>query len=142
MSDPRIRRVQEVFNTFFGDSVGYVDETGKTGWNVVNGLIRALQFKLGIAPQVDSFGNGTYDQYELQIAPLTVSSDPQVILLASDGLVVQRLLGRRSRRNIRPRCTGGHHTVSDRRGPCADLGSHHKDCSSADEHGPVCHCAG
>ena len=81
MSDPRIRRVQEVFNTFFGDSVGYVDETGKTGWNVVNGLIRALQFKLGIAPQVDSFGNGTYDQYELQIAPLTVSSDPQVILL-------------------------------------------------------------
>ncbi len=63
--DTQVLAAQQLVNSYIDrgvlqEPVGYrVDENGMTGWPVVYGLIRILQYELGIAVLADAFGPGT-----------------------------------------------------------------------------------
>ncbi len=63
--DDMIFLTQRWLNQEYGDVSGFgtVTENGKTGWNVVYGLLRALQHELGITSLANSFGPTTTDLY-------------------------------------------------------------------------------
>lgn len=50
---------------------GSVEENGKTGWNVIYGLLRALQHELGITDLYDSFGDQTITLYSKNLLSRT-----------------------------------------------------------------------
>lgn len=63
--DERILEVQQWLNKTYGQYVesgrfNLVNENGRTGWNTIYGLRRALQIELGIQETSDSFGPTTY----------------------------------------------------------------------------------
>ena len=59
--DLMILETQKWLNTTYGTDSRYkpVDETGKTGWQTIYALTRALQIELGIQNTADSFGPNT-----------------------------------------------------------------------------------
>lgn len=60
MSDPWVQYAQSWFNLTYESVLGVsVAEDGYTGWQIMYALTRALQYELGISPQVDNFGSGT-----------------------------------------------------------------------------------
>lgn len=60
MSDPWVQNTQSWFNLTYETVLGVsVTEDGYPGWQTMYALTRALQFELGISPQVDNFGAGT-----------------------------------------------------------------------------------
>lgn len=60
--DEMVLMVQKWLNTTYGDDSRFnkVVENGKTGWNTIYGLRRALQIEIGIQETSDSFGPSTY----------------------------------------------------------------------------------
>ena len=62
MADERVLQVQQWLNSTYGDDSRFnkVTENGKTGWETIYGLRRALQIELGITATSDSFGPTTY----------------------------------------------------------------------------------
>jgi len=71
VGDPMVYLTQKWLNQEYGDVEGFgtVTENGKTGWNVVYGLTRALQHELGITSLANNFGPTTarlYGQNPLQ----------------------------------------------------------------------------
>ena len=60
--DEMVLMVQRWLNTTYGDDSRFnkVEENGKTGWNTIYGLRRALQIEIGIQETSDSFGPSTY----------------------------------------------------------------------------------
>lgn len=63
--DPMVYWTQKWLNQNYGNVPGFgsVTENGKTGWNVVYGLTRALQHELGITSLADNFGPSTQSLY-------------------------------------------------------------------------------
>ena len=59
--DAMVYLTQRWLNQEYGDvpGFGYVTEDGRTGWDTVYGLTRALQVELGIADLADNFGPTT-----------------------------------------------------------------------------------
>ncbi len=65
VGDPMVYLTQKWLNQEYGDVPGFgsVTENGKTGWNVIYGLTRALQHELGITALADNFGPSTKALY-------------------------------------------------------------------------------
>lgn len=65
VGDPMVYYTQKWLNQEYGDVSGFgsVEENGKTGWDVVYGLLRALQHELGITSLSNNFGNQTSSLY-------------------------------------------------------------------------------
>lgn len=60
MADEQVRRAQRFVNSTYGASIGMnVDEDGRTGWNTMYALTRALQYELRISSLSNSFGPTT-----------------------------------------------------------------------------------
>lgn len=70
MTDQMVLATQKWLNKTYAGRNGYnvVQENGRTGWEVIHGLLRALQIELGISVPSDNFGPGTTARY--QAAPL------------------------------------------------------------------------
>ena len=58
IGDPMVYYTQKWLNQEYGNIPGFgsVPENGKTGWDTVYGLLRALQHELGITNLANSFG--------------------------------------------------------------------------------------
>ncbi len=67
--DPMVYLTQVWLNQQYGDVSGFgsVTENGKTGYDTVNGLLRALQHELGITALANSFGPATTEKYSQNI---------------------------------------------------------------------------
>ncbi|WP_367134969.1 MULTISPECIES: glycoside hydrolase domain-containing protein [Streptomyces] len=60
MADEMVLRAQKFVNSVYGTRIGMrVTEDGKTGWNTMYALTRALQYELGIPELSNSFGPTT-----------------------------------------------------------------------------------
>lgn len=66
VGDSMVYMTQKWLNQEYGDVPGFgsVPENGKTGWDTVYGLLRALQYELGITSLANSFGPTTSSRYE------------------------------------------------------------------------------
>lgn len=66
--DPYVLNVQRWLNNTYGSDSRYkkVTEDGYVGWGTINGLIRALQIRLGIQQTADNFGTGTVNAFKSQ----------------------------------------------------------------------------
>ena len=66
IGDPMVYYTQKWLNQEYGNIPGFgsVPENGKTGWDTVYGLLRALQHELGITNLANSFGPTTSSRYE------------------------------------------------------------------------------
>ena len=58
MADQMVLKTQQWLNSTYGNKTGFgsVQETGNTGWDTINALIRALQIELGITATANNFG--------------------------------------------------------------------------------------
>ena len=67
--DPMVYLTQVWLNQQYSDVAGFgrVTENGKTGYDTVNGLLRALQHELGITSLANSFGPATTEKYSQNI---------------------------------------------------------------------------
>lgn len=67
--DPMVFYAQKWLNQEYGNVAGFgeIEENGKTGWDVVYGLLRALQHELGITSLSNNFGNQTSTLYSQNI---------------------------------------------------------------------------
>lgn len=63
--DEMVYKTQQWLNATYRGKTGFgsVAETGATGWDTVNGLIRALQIELGITATANNFGPGTQSRF-------------------------------------------------------------------------------
>ncbi|MCA5014593.1 MULTISPECIES: glycoside hydrolase domain-containing protein [unclassified Enterococcus] len=70
MSDPLVLKAQKWVNETYKGKQGFftVELTGKTGWDTVNALTRALQIELGISALSNNFGPTTERLFDM-IAP-------------------------------------------------------------------------
>lgn len=61
MVDEMVLITQQWLNDTYSGKHGYnpVEESGKTGWDTIYGLTRALQIELGISEPADNFGPTT-----------------------------------------------------------------------------------
>lgn len=66
VGDAMVYYTQKWLNQEYGNVPGFgsVPENGKTGWDTVYGLLRALQHELGITNLANSFGPTTSSRYE------------------------------------------------------------------------------
>lgn len=57
MADQMVLTTQQWLNSTYGNKTGFgsVQETGNTGWDTINALIRALQIELGITATAKQF---------------------------------------------------------------------------------------
>lgn len=83
--DPWVFRTQRWLNQQYGSISGFgsVEENGKTGWNVIYGLLRALQIELGISSPVNSFGPTTSARYSQNILRPGVTDRKVCILIGT-----------------------------------------------------------
>ena len=67
--DMQVYYTQKWLNQEYGDVPGFgsVPENGKTGWDTIYGLTRALQHELGITSLADNFGPKTQEAYKKNI---------------------------------------------------------------------------
>lgn len=65
VGDPMVFYTQRWLNQEYGNVSGFgsVPENGRTGWNTVYGLLRALQHELGITSLSNNFGPSTSNLY-------------------------------------------------------------------------------
>lgn len=66
MTDQMVLKTQQWLNTTYGSKTGFgsVSENGRTGWDTINALIRALQIELGITATANNFGAGTQSRFK------------------------------------------------------------------------------
>lgn len=66
--DPYVYNTQQWLNNTYGDDSRFnvVTENGKTGWNTIYGLIRALQIQLELPSTGDNFGENTQAAFQLK----------------------------------------------------------------------------
>ena len=69
IGDPMVYYTQKWLNQEYGSVSGFtkVTENGKTGWNTIYGLLKALQHELGITTLADNFGSKTQELYSQNI---------------------------------------------------------------------------
>ena len=87
VEDPYVFRTQRWLNETYGHVSGFgsVPETGKTGWDTVYGLTRALQIELGITALANNFGPGTRSLYSQNI--LTYGSNNRKVSILIGALL-------------------------------------------------------
>lgn len=87
--DQMVLTVQQWLNRTYTGVSGYntVTENGKTGWETMYGLTRALQIELGITTPADSFGPTTL-QYLTNLGPISMNSNtkPNIVLIIQGGM--------------------------------------------------------
>lgn len=85
--DPWVLEVQQWLNKTYGDvpSFGSVPEDGRTGWDTVYGLIRAVQHELGITELVNNFGETTSALWDQQVTPNLINKYESPIVKLVDG---------------------------------------------------------
>ncbi|MFI0821545.1 glycoside hydrolase domain-containing protein [Streptomyces sp. NPDC021098] len=77
MADEMVKRAQRFVNDIYGSSIGMtVDEDGKTGWNTMYALTRALQYELGITALSNSFGPTTLSKLTSKYPKLNAGTMP------------------------------------------------------------------
>lgn len=92
--DPYVLNVQKWLNETYGNDSRFktVTENGKTGWNTIYALTRALQIRLGIQSTADNFGNGTINAFNKQfpngVQEQTEDSDPDNIYGIIQGALI------------------------------------------------------
>ncbi|MFI9200576.1 glycoside hydrolase domain-containing protein [Streptomyces sp. NPDC053048] len=61
MADEMVRKAQQLYNATYRGVAGLpvLEENGRTSWDVMYALTRALQYELGIAPLSNNFGPAT-----------------------------------------------------------------------------------
>ncbi|MFI9308130.1 glycoside hydrolase domain-containing protein [Streptomyces triculaminicus] len=61
MADEMVRKAQRLYNATYAGISGMptLEENGRTSWDVMFALTRALQYELGISPQSNNFGPAT-----------------------------------------------------------------------------------
>lgn len=66
MADEMVLKTQQWLNRNYKNRTGFgsVQETGNTGWDTINALIRALQIELGITATANNFGSGTQSRFK------------------------------------------------------------------------------
>lgn len=66
MTDQMVLATQQWLNKTYRSKTGFgsVPETGRTGWDTINALIRALQIELGITATANNFGYGTQAKFK------------------------------------------------------------------------------
>lgn len=64
--DQMVLKTQQWLNTTYKTKTGFgsVSENGRTGWDTINALIRALQIELGITATANNFGAGTRSRFK------------------------------------------------------------------------------
>lgn len=64
--DQMVLKTQQWLNTTYKTKTGFgsVLENGRTGWDTINALIRALQIELGITATANNFGAGTRSRFK------------------------------------------------------------------------------
>ena len=69
VGDPMVYLTQRWLNQEYSDVPGFgsVPENGKTGWDTVYGLLRALQHELGITELANNFGPTTSSLYSKKV---------------------------------------------------------------------------
>ncbi|XJZ27540.1 glycoside hydrolase domain-containing protein [Bacillota bacterium Lsc_1132] len=87
--DLMVLQTQQWLNRTYTGRTGYnpVTENGKTGWETMYGLTRALQIELGIATPADNFGPTTL-QYLSNIGPISINSNTNsnIVLIIQGGM--------------------------------------------------------
>ena len=66
MADQMVLKTQQWLNATYRNKTGFgsVEETGRTGWDTIYALIRALQIELGITATANNFGLGTQSRFK------------------------------------------------------------------------------
>jgi peptidoglycan hydrolase-like protein with peptidoglycan-binding domain len=88
MADERVLQAQKWVNATYKGVVGYnpVTEDGKTGWNTMYSLTRALQHELGISALSNSFGPTTLSTLEAK-GPIRVGeSNKNIVKIVQSGM--------------------------------------------------------
>lgn len=77
MTDQMVLKTQQWLNRTYKGRTGFgsVPEDGHTGWDTINGLIRALQIELGITATANNFGPGTQSRFNSRW-PNGISKNP------------------------------------------------------------------
>ncbi|WP_369187511.1 glycoside hydrolase domain-containing protein [Streptomyces sp. R08] len=77
MADEMVLNAQKFVNQTYGSKIGMtVTEDGKTGWNTMYALTRALQYELGITTLSNSFGPTTLSTLTSKYPSINASSVP------------------------------------------------------------------
>lgn len=77
MTDEKVRLAQRFVNSVYGPRIGMmVNEDGKTGWNTMYALTRALQYELGIPELSNSFGQTTLSKIAEKYGKLDETTIP------------------------------------------------------------------
>ncbi|MBQ1092280.1 glycoside hydrolase domain-containing protein [Streptomyces sp. B93] len=77
MADEMVLRAQRFVNQVYGGRIGMtVTEDGRTGWNTMYALTRALQWELGITALSNSFGPTTLSTLRSKYPSLNASTMP------------------------------------------------------------------
>ena len=99
--DPWVLEVQVWLNKTYGTVNGWgsVPENGKTGWPTIYGLIRAVQYELGITSMVDNFGTTTEQEWNRQVPSLIVNGAKHNIIQLIEGALRCKGLGQGTFKN-------------------------------------------
>ncbi|MEU7044339.1 glycoside hydrolase domain-containing protein [Streptomyces varsoviensis] len=77
MADEMVRRAQKFVNSVYGQHIGMtVTEDGRTGWNTMFALTRALQYEMGITELSNNFGPGTLSKLQEKYGKLDETTIP------------------------------------------------------------------
>lgn len=77
MADEMVLRAQKFVNQVYGSRIGMtVTEDGRTGWNTMYALTRALQYELGITALSNNFGPTTLSALKSKYPTLNSSTMP------------------------------------------------------------------
>ncbi|MFJ8789748.1 glycoside hydrolase domain-containing protein [Streptomyces sp. NPDC102462] len=77
MADEMVLRAQKFVNQVYGSRIGMtVTEDGRTGWNTMYALTRALQYELGITALSNSFGPTTLSTLKSKYPVVNASTVP------------------------------------------------------------------
>ena len=80
MGDPLVKKAQVWYNeTYVGknDGLYQINESGKTGWQTIYALRRALQYELGIQSLSDNFGPTTSSKFDQIAHTLSATGNPK-----------------------------------------------------------------
>lgn len=85
--DQWVLEVQEWLNETYGSVSGFgkVIENGRTGWDTVYGLIRAVQHELGLTTLVNNFGPSTETAWNAQVPHILVEGNKDNIVKLIEG---------------------------------------------------------
>ncbi|MEB6148292.1 glycoside hydrolase domain-containing protein [Enterococcus casseliflavus] len=93
--DPWVENVQTWLNEAYGSIPGWgsVPKNGKTGWPTIYGIIRAVQYELGISTFADNFGTTTQTKWDEKIGSILVEGNKHKIIQLIDAGMICKGMG-------------------------------------------------